>query len=158
MEGSKNYHMTPPTAHFAHPYKPKLRKLHIDALKELFHFGTSFSTSNSETATQYKAYENEQKTNKSLRSLDILDHAVFILDDIPYDEFNGKLWTTKHDSLTGISKAFIEIMRYALCSFHLICRTRPNYMNNHERSYFIENVVPSLLALAKNTGFIEFKW
>ncbi|CEG75932.1 hypothetical protein RMATCC62417_10903 [Rhizopus microsporus] len=149
--------MAHPTAHFEHPHKPKLRKLQIHALKEIFHFGTSFSTNNSATAAQYRLYENEQKINKSLRSLDILEHAAYILNDVPYDEFNSRFWTTNHDGLTGTSRAFIEIMRYTLCSFHLICRTTPKYMNNHEKPYSIENIIPSLLALARNTGFIEFK-
>ncbi|CAO3672392.1 unnamed protein product [Rhizopus stolonifer] len=157
-EGSSKYHMMHPTTSLEHPHKPKLRKLHINALRELFHFGTSFSTSNTTAATQYEAYENEQKRNKSLQSLNVLDHVVFMLNEIPYEEFNGKLWTTEHDSLAGSSKAFNEILRYTLCSFHLIYRTVSSYMVNHERSYFIENIIPSLLALAKNTGFVEFKW
>lgn len=80
------------------------------------------------------------------------------MDNEPFDTFNQILWTFQPDhTLTSQSKAFLEIIRHSLCSFHLVCRTLPEFVQNHERTHFIENVIPSLLALAKITRFFKFK-
>ncbi|KAI8880266.1 hypothetical protein K501DRAFT_302375 [Backusella circina FSU 941] len=71
---------------------------------------------------------------------------------------NATLWTKNVDNLDRRSYIFLDIVRYTLCSFNLVAKTVPEYMSNHERTYFIENIIPSMLSLAKNTGFIEFKW
>ncbi|KAG1046841.1 hypothetical protein G6F43_010690 [Rhizopus delemar] len=34
----------------------------------------------------------------------------------------------------------------------------PINISNHERTHFVENIIPSLLALGKTFDFIEFKW
>ncbi|KAI8094701.1 hypothetical protein BDF21DRAFT_99565 [Thamnidium elegans] len=68
------------------------------------------------------------------------------------------LWSFKPDhSLTPQSKTFLEIIKHSLCSFHLVCRTVPEFVQNHERTHFAENIIPSLLTLAKIIGFVEFK-
>ncbi|KAI9366573.1 hypothetical protein BD770DRAFT_405844 [Pilaira anomala] len=108
---------------------------------ELFHFGTSFSKSNSASNTEYLAYEKGQRTNKCLKSLNLLDHLVYLLEEVDYNQFNATLWLNNVDPTS-----------------FLISNTVPEYMSNHERAYFIEGIIPSMLSLAKNTGFIEFKW
>ncbi|KAI7895279.1 uncharacterized protein EV154DRAFT_496495 [Mucor mucedo] len=110
------------------------------------------------SSAQYHQYEQDQGSNKSLNSLKLLDHLVYLLEEIPFDEFNSTLWVTNVDNLDQRSQTFLNVARYTLCSFHLITKTIPEHANNHERTYFIENVIPSMLSLAKNTGFIEFKW
>ncbi|EIE76823.1 hypothetical protein RO3G_01527 [Rhizopus delemar RA 99-880] len=157
-EGPNHYQMSSPSVHVEHPHKPKLRRLQISNLIELFHFGTSFSRSNPITNAEYLTYEEDQQINKSLKSLNILHHLVYLLEEIPYDQFNATLWIKNVDNLDRRSCTFLDIVRYTLCSFHLVAKTVPEYMNNHERTYFIENIIPSMLSLAKNTGFIEFKW
>lgn len=69
------------------------------------------------------------------------------------------LWSSKPDHiLTPQSKAFLENIKHSLCSFHLACRTVPELVQNHERTHFVGNIIPSLLALSKITGSVEFKW
>lgn len=141
------------------PHKPKLRETHLDALKKVFHFGTSFSSTNSLTKSEYQACRNEQKANKSLRSLNLVDCLVSLLGDEPFDTYNQMLWSFKPGhSLAPQSKAFLETVKYSLCSFHLVCRIVPEFVQNHEITHFVENVIPSLLALTKVIGFVEFKW
>ncbi|KAI8636679.1 hypothetical protein BD408DRAFT_355200 [Parasitella parasitica] len=68
------------------------------------------------------------------------------------------LWSFKPDHrLTPQSKAFLEIIKHSLCSFHLVCRTVPEFVQNHERT-LLKMLFPSLLALTKIIGFVEFKW
>ncbi|KAF1796090.1 hypothetical protein FB192DRAFT_1425403 [Mucor lusitanicus] len=47
---------------------------------------------------------------------------------------------------------------YSLTAFHLVCNSPPVNVSNHERTHFVENIIPSLLALGKTLDFIEFKW
>lgn len=128
-------------------------------MKKVFHFGTSFHFTNNLTKNEYQACREEQKAIKLLKSLNLLDCLVSLLGDEPFDTYNQFLWSFSPDhSLTPQSKAFLEIIRHSLCSFHLVCRTVPQFVQNHERTYFVENVIPSLLALTKIVGFVEMKW
>ncbi|EPB87617.1 hypothetical protein HMPREF1544_05600 [Mucor circinelloides 1006PhL] len=54
--------------------------------------------------------------------------------------------------------ALLKIVRYTLTSFHLVLINVSLLTQNHERTPFIENIVPSLLSLSKIRGFVEFKW
>ncbi|KAI7868425.1 hypothetical protein BDF14DRAFT_1724649 [Spinellus fusiger] len=89
----------------------------------------------------------------------MFDCLVSLLEDASFDNFNETLWAFKPDfTLTLPSKAFLDIVKYTLCSFHLSCRSLQEFAQNHERTHFVENIIPSLLALAKVTGLVEFKW
>ncbi|KAI7890255.1 uncharacterized protein EV154DRAFT_422357 [Mucor mucedo] len=69
------------------------------------------------------------------------------------------LWSFKPGhSLTPQSEAILEIIKHSLCSFHLVCRTVPEFTQIYERTHFVENFIPSLMALTKITRFIEFEW
>ncbi|KAI9328818.1 hypothetical protein BD770DRAFT_477964 [Pilaira anomala] len=158
-EGKNQYCFATPSSKTESSHKPKLRKTHLDTLKKVFHFGTSFSSTNPLTKSEYQACENEQKSNKSLRSLNLVDCLVSLLGDEPFDTYNQMLWSFKPGhSLTPQSEAFLQIIKHSLCSFHLVCRTVSEFKQNHERTHFVENFIPSLMALTKIIGFIEFKW
>ncbi|KAI7896644.1 uncharacterized protein EV154DRAFT_558258 [Mucor mucedo] len=158
-EGKNQYCFATPTSETESSHKPKLRKTHLDTLKKVFHFGTSFSSTNPLTKSEYQACENEQKSNKSLRSLNLVGYLGSLLGDEPFDTYNQMLWSFKPGHiLTPQSEAFLEVIKYSLCSFHLVCRTVPEFKQNHERTHFVENFIPSLMALTKIIGFIEFKW
>ncbi|CAO0795180.1 unnamed protein product [Mucor circinelloides] len=62
------------------------------------------------------------------------------------------------DGLTDKATALLKIVRYTLTSFHLVLINVSLLTQNHERTPFIENIVPSLLSLSKIRGFVEFKW
>ncbi|KAI8635861.1 hypothetical protein BD408DRAFT_125657 [Parasitella parasitica] len=48
------------------------------------------------------------------------------------------LWSFKPGhSLTPQSEAFLEIIKHSLCSFHLVCRTVPEFTQNHERTHLL---------------------
>ncbi|KAG1582668.1 hypothetical protein G6F48_009009 [Rhizopus delemar] len=108
-EGPNHYQMSSPSVHVEHPHKPKLRRLQISNLIELFHFGTSFSRSNPITNAEYLTYEEDQQINKSLKSLNILHHLVYLLEEIPYDQFNATLWIKNVDNLDRRSCTFLDI-------------------------------------------------
>ncbi|EIE84668.1 hypothetical protein RO3G_09378 [Rhizopus delemar RA 99-880] len=59
---------------------------------------------------------------------------------------------------TDKAAALLKIFRYTLTSYYLAFSNISLLTQNHERTPFIENIVPSLLSLSKITGFVEFKW
>jgi hypothetical protein len=140
-----------------HLHCPKLRKDQLEALNDLVNFGLSFST-NQITIDVYQKYEQEQHDNKSLRSHGLLEHVVSILEYDSTKSFVQMLWTTEIEGLNDKAVALLEIIRYVLTSLHLVFSDTPRLTQNHERAPFIENIVPSLLALSELTGFVEFKW
>jgi hypothetical protein len=154
------YKINPPSAPVERPHKPKLRKLQIEALNQFIHFGTSFSQTNSTSKNLYNQYKNEQKENYSLKSLGLFDQVVGLLDsEISYESFLEEMWASKlSERQDNRKETFFNIVKYSLTAFHLVCRSSPINISNHERTHFVENIIPSLLALGKTLDFIEFKW
>lgn len=154
------YSINPPSAPVERPHKPKLRKLQIEALKQVIHFGTSFSRNHPASKILYHQYKGEQKDNRSLKALGLFDYVVDLLvSETNYESFVEEMWASKlNENQDSRKDTFLNIIKYFLTTFHLICRSPPVNISNHERTHFVENVVPSLLALGKLLDFIEFKW
>ncbi|EIE76204.1 hypothetical protein RO3G_00908 [Rhizopus delemar RA 99-880] len=148
----------PPDHKSDHLHRPKLRKAQLDILKDLVNFGTSFISDNPTTMNQYKNYERDQYENKSLRGHGLLDHITNLLENDNTESFVQRLWTVEIEGLSNKAVALLDIIRYILTSFHLVFSDAALLTQNHERTPFIENIVPSLLSLSKITGFAEFKW
>ncbi|KAG0748168.1 hypothetical protein G6F62_008153 [Rhizopus arrhizus] len=106
----------------------------------------------------YKTYERHQCENRSLRSHGLLEHILHHLENDNTESFVQQVWTAGTDGLTDKATALLEIIRYTLTSFHLVFSNVSLLTQNHERTPFIENIVPSLLSLSKIAGFVEFKW
>lgn len=139
-------------------HRPKMRKTQLEVLKDVVNFGTSFISSNPYTMNQYKYYEQDQRSNSSLRGHRLLEHIVNMLENDETDKFVQFLWTSEVEGIDERGAALLKMIRYILTSFHLVFSDVPLLTQNHERTPFTENIVPSLLALSKITGFVEFKW
>ncbi|ORX52320.1 hypothetical protein DM01DRAFT_1374945 [Hesseltinella vesiculosa] len=55
------------------------------------------------------------------------------------------------------SHEFALIIKYALTDFHMICQA-PSVQVKHERTAFVEFVIPYLKALDKWTGLVKIGW
>lgn len=155
-EGQKKYHIMTPNYKSDELHRPKLRKSQLNVLEDLVYFGTSFASSNTVTSDKYKDYEQDQLKNKSLRQLNLLEHICSLLKNNT-NFFVQQVWTSEIDRLTNKAAALMEVLRYTLTSFHLALKNSSLLVQNHERTPFIENIIPSLLALSKIAGFVEFK-
>ncbi|CAO3693596.1 unnamed protein product [Rhizopus stolonifer] len=122
----------------------------------MIHFGTPFMSYNPIPTNIYKSYEQAQEENNSLRNNGLLDYIVQLLNND--DSFIKQLWTTEPEGLTEKGTNLLEIIRHALTTFHLTLKNVSLQTGNHERTPFVENIVPSLLSLSKVTGFVDFKW
>ncbi|ORZ07374.1 hypothetical protein BCR42DRAFT_397289 [Absidia repens] len=75
------------------------------------------------------------------------------------DSFIQQMWTEGADGLAYEGMILLDIIRYILWQhstwFSAMCLFSTQ---NHERTPFIENIVPSLLSLSKITGMVEFEW
>ncbi|KAI7853074.1 hypothetical protein BDC45DRAFT_175528 [Circinella umbellata] len=139
---------------------PKLRKIQVAALKELFNFGTENCVNDSICGKEYLDYKEQQRKNASLSALGLINHLVYLLgEDICYNDFLDQLWSWKpKQDVCELGKAFQLICKHVLSTFHLVHRSMPMYIMNHERTFFCENIIPGLLSLSKTLQFIEFKW
>jgi hypothetical protein len=158
-EGSSMYHINPPTALVERPHKPKLRKVQIEALNQFINFATSFSQTNSTSKMLYNQYKNEHKENYSLKALGVFEYVRLLDNETSYESFVQEMWKSKISNVQDSYRdTFLNIIKYTLTTFHLVCRSPPINISNHERTHFVENVTPSLLALGKLVDSIGFKW
>lgn len=74
------------------------------------------------------------------------------------ESFIKKVWNTEPEGLKDKGACFLEIIRHTTTVFRIVFRTASLQTGNHERTPFVENIVTSLLALSKVTGFADFKW
>lgn len=110
-------------------------------------------------AKEYNDYQRDQSQNSSLAGLGLLDELTRLLDETHYDEFLDEVWGMKpNKNMSSEGKMFLDTVKHVLSSFHLVHRSAPMFMLNHERTSFCENIIPGLLALSKMIGFLEFRW
>ncbi|KAG2213421.1 hypothetical protein INT47_009095 [Mucor saturninus] len=86
------------------------------------------------------------------------EHICSLLKSNNTEFFVQQVWNSELDGLTNKAAALMEVIQYTLTSFHLALKSSSLLVQNHERTPFIENIVPSLLALSKIVGFVEYKW
>ncbi|KAI7893714.1 uncharacterized protein EV154DRAFT_479012 [Mucor mucedo] len=138
---------------------PKIRKGELEVLNQLFVFGTQYCVSAPLCKAEYNKYREQQINSVSLCSLGLFDDLILLLRKVSYDDFLDQVWDWKGGpEINDHGKNFLIVCKYILSTFHLVQRTPPMHVMNHERSFFCESILPGLLALSKITKFIEFKW
>lgn len=126
---------------------------------QLFVFGTQYCVNDPLCKAEYNANKEQQTNSSSLCSLGLLYDLVLLLGKVPYDDFLNQVWNCEGDLNIGDhGKNFLIVCKHILSTFHLVHRTPPMHVINHERSFFCESILPGLLALSKTIKFIEFKW
>ncbi|KAL9542023.1 hypothetical protein MBANPS3_008822 [Mucor bainieri] len=158
-QGSNRYVFDPPCAPTERPHMPKVRKAELESLHQLFVFGTQYCINDPECRIEYKHNQEEQLNSSSLCSLGLHADLVNLLRKVPYERFLAEVWNWEGDTnIDDKSRDFIVVCKHILSTFHLVHRSQPMHLMNHERSFFCESVLPGLLAVSKITKFIEFKW
>ncbi|KAF1803619.1 hypothetical protein FB192DRAFT_1249554, partial [Mucor lusitanicus] len=121
-------------------------------------FGTQYCVNDPLCKAEYNANKEQQTNSSSLCSLGLLYDLVLLLGKVPYDDFLNQVWNCEGDLNIGDhGKNFLIVCKHILSTFHLVHRTPPMHVINHERSFFCESILPGLLALSKTIKFIEFK-
>lgn len=79
---------------------PKMRKGELEALDQLFVFGTQYCINDLSCKTEYNNNREQQINSSSLCSLGLLDDLVFLLRKVPYNDFLTQVWNWKGDAKT----------------------------------------------------------
>ena len=106
---------------------------------------------------EYETNVEGASSNQSLRSLpgamDFLRKAL----QLPFQDFPSKLWQLDVGTDVQESKDIIRIMQYTLTSFHLHCLQAVE-PTDHERTYFVQSIIPAFQALGQVTGLLKYNW
>ncbi|KAG2219518.1 hypothetical protein INT45_002835 [Circinella minor] len=157
--GKKQYIINTPSHSNISPHKPKLTKSHIESLQEYVQFAQSNLITVDEPTKQYYKDEKEgQKQKKALEKLGLLHEVDDVLEEMEFDDFPRKLWSKEMSSKAEGATSFSQLIKYVLTNFHLLCRDHESVTTNHERSFFVNYVVPGLLALSKACDTVSFTW
>ncbi|KAI7875156.1 hypothetical protein K492DRAFT_119840, partial [Lichtheimia hyalospora FSU 10163] len=53
---------------------------------------------------------------------------------------------------------FLRIVKYVLTGYHLLSHSSGYQICDHERTFFIEYVIPGLMAISKTSDLFDFYW
>ncbi|ORX55536.1 hypothetical protein DM01DRAFT_1021688 [Hesseltinella vesiculosa] len=145
------------------PHRPKMQKLDLQKFegRVLIANGSGSSPDHipgaKELTEEYRQCLADQKDNKSLHQMPgIFDFMCEVL-TLDYDNFVPKLWQLKLASEDPQANEFKKVLQYALTDFHLTTHS-PDLPNNHERTAFVELVIPAIKSLAKITNLTSMNW
>ncbi|ORE05722.1 hypothetical protein BCV72DRAFT_208714 [Rhizopus microsporus var. microsporus] len=85
----------------------------------------------------------------------------YLRDVLSYEftEFLPNIWSHSiHRSEDIRTKQFANLIAYTLTDYHCNCKQHMASNNNHERTPFVEYVVPMFKYLAKETNLLGFSW
>ncbi|KAF7721914.1 hypothetical protein EC973_003953, partial [Apophysomyces ossiformis] len=126
--------------------------------KKYIHMATSNAISNNEEIKQ--EYMLHKRRHDSLGSLKDLDGSVAFLKTAlasGFSELPRTIWSYDKEHLRSDAKAMVDIMQYVLTDFHRYCLS-PSPVTKHERTAFIDLLIPALAAFAKVSGLVNFSW
>ncbi|ORX60499.1 hypothetical protein DM01DRAFT_1317064 [Hesseltinella vesiculosa] len=153
-----------PTKHLHDsPHRPKIQKTDSDTLANRVLIANSSTTPSptipgaEKVTAEYQQALKDQQENVSLQQLPGI--MGFLREVLNLDEadFVENLWNLKIDSTHANSQEFATVLKYSMTDLHLNCRAPPN-LDNHERTAFVEHVIPSIKALAKVTNLLKMSW
>ncbi|KAG2224625.1 hypothetical protein INT45_003765 [Circinella minor] len=90
----------------------------------------------------------QQRINKTLSNLGVKEYLKNLLENVPYEDFMKELWSNDVSVNNEIGTKLVNIIKYAMTTFHLATKSIASTSASHERTYFIEYIIPGLKALA----------
>ncbi|KAF7725451.1 hypothetical protein EC973_009625 [Apophysomyces ossiformis] len=159
LKNNKCFTIRTPSRMLDSPHKPKIQKVDLQSIKEYVIMATSGTRSENvdSVLNEYDRYLEQQAKNKSLHLLPGIMEFITQLLSFEFKDFPETIWTTQLKDGTEESSMFAKIIKYTLTDFHCHCLA-PSTVSTHERTAFVDLIVPSFRALAKVTGLVEFYW
>ncbi|KAI8139086.1 hypothetical protein BJV82DRAFT_273673 [Fennellomyces sp. T-0311] len=105
----------------------------------------------------YAKEQEKQKKNRSLVDLDVFSYVKHVLQDITYADFPEALWA-EHVTCSDSADMFIKVIKYVMTGFHLLSHSTVYPTTDHERTFFVEYVIPGLMAISKMSDSFDFFW
>ncbi|KAI9103133.1 hypothetical protein DFS34DRAFT_646516 [Phlyctochytrium arcticum] len=140
------------------PVKPKMKKSDVQALKDVMILAVSWCrqdvTAEGEAEMTQEALD--QRARKSLKVFDGVETALQTILSMDIKGWPLRLWTTDLPSGDNRAERLWLAMRYTLTDFtqKATSSDRPK----HERTTWVQRIVPIFDSLAFNTGLIRFTW
>ncbi|ORX54959.1 hypothetical protein DM01DRAFT_1286184, partial [Hesseltinella vesiculosa] len=148
----------PPSKLPESPYRPKLTKIDQGAFEDHVKFATSCTTSGDASLdAELKENLNNHRNLSHLKSMEGCLQFIHTATSANFDRFPATIWTYDTSKLPRSSKSMVSIMQYILTNYHKHCLC-PSPLNSHERTPFIELLVPALSAFGKVTKLVSFQW
>ncbi|CAO3639361.1 unnamed protein product [Mucor hiemalis] len=146
------------------PHKPKVQKVDRKTIADLCSLGIECLVDDelykdTDAMKEFKENCSMQERNSSLlevcQILDFLDDVL----NCPFGKFPHTLWSHPvHDSTDTDTNNLANIISYTLTDFHCNCKQPMVTNSNHERTPFVDYVIPMFKYLAKETGLLDFSW
>lgn len=154
----KTYRLYRPGYTLDSPHRPKIEAMNMNSLAEYVTIaGSSIECTDSKVNREFQSNVTEGIMNTSLKSLpgafEFLREALLL----PFEDFPKMLWQIDPTTDVKESKEIIKIMQYTLTSFHLHC-LRTIEPTDHERTYFVQSIIPVFEALGQVTGLLKYNW
>lgn len=154
----KTYRLYRPGHSISSPHRLKVEAINMKSLSEyVVMAGSRINCDVPEVRGEFEANIREGSMNGSLKAipgaLEFLRNAL----QLPFKDFPKQLWQLDCSSDLQESKDIINIMQYTLTSFYLHCMQEIE-PTDHERTYFIQSVIPPFQALGQVTGLLKYNW
>ncbi|ORX51560.1 hypothetical protein DM01DRAFT_1337077, partial [Hesseltinella vesiculosa] len=157
-KGTEVFIIHPPSKLPESPCRPKLAKIDHGAFEDHVTIATSCTTSGDASLNaELKENLNNHRNLSHLKSMEGCLQFLQTATSANFDSFPATIWTYGTSKLPRSSKSMVSIMQYILTNYHKHCLC-PNPLNSHERTPFIELLVPALSAFGKVTNLVSFQW
>ncbi|KAG2171880.1 hypothetical protein INT44_006109 [Umbelopsis vinacea] len=159
----RSVNIAPPNSSTYSPQKPKLKQTEVLQISKVAIVGMHGRILKAEDVQQ--EVQLNRDANRRLESLSssplvhgLLKQLVAITDPA---EFLKSIWDhSLPPNTTELQQQLLMTAKLTLTDFYAMVALHPNrpYEHNHERTFWVERVVPMFKYLSKITGLISFKW
>lgn len=163
-KNTKKYSLKPPVSCLAMPHTPKIQVLDSETIMKGCALGIESLINNpkyskTDEMKELKNNQHSQQKNTSLsKTSNIMDYLGDVL-NYDFTEFLPNICSHSiHQSGDITTKQFANLITYTLTDYHCNCKQPMISNNNHERTPFVEYVVPMFKYFAKETNLLGFSW
>ncbi|KAG2221205.1 hypothetical protein INT45_000245 [Circinella minor] len=158
IKDNRTHRINCPSNILESPHRPKVEPATIEGISEyVVMAGSSIACSNQAVQNKYEQNKIDQKNNSSLEAFPCIKDFLKTILSIPFEDFPRILWSTNINTNDEKSVMMMKIIQYTLTSFHLHC-INPSEETSHERTFFVNLVIPAFRALEKVTGLVKYHW
>ncbi|KAI9007857.1 hypothetical protein CLU79DRAFT_829619 [Phycomyces nitens] len=128
------------------PKRPKITDKTIDTLSPVVLFVSNHYLTDQVNLLELKKYPTAYK---------LLIQAM----DVPLSTLPHFLWTFQiEDNTNSDDLTFVNIIRCILTDFYSKCQRNPHFQPKHERTFWVDRVVPIFQALGDHSQLLGFQW
>ncbi|KAG2227189.1 hypothetical protein INT45_008433 [Circinella minor] len=147
------------------PHKPKLTNEQLRSAQSRCHIGFSGMLEvqmHQHIRSVFQKHKSEQEILATLTSFPQVKRFLIELmcENVPFDDFPEKLWGMRTQSKEWEDATAKDIFRFIALSMTDFwgMSSRNNFEKKHERSFWVESVVPIFKYMAVTNNLIVFSW